>query len=638
MHDQLEATTAKRPVEISPVTLPGSGSRGKVEQGDGGSDAARLIRHARHCGEVGRLLQNHNELEAALKLHRKALNIRQAMLGEDHLDSASSHASIGFLLVALGNDPEGLVQKDEHSRAIHAEECHQDPSTRSQRRCLAITQAVLGKDHVDTATAHHSLGSALFATERWFDAMAEYRRALALRESKLGCDHPDLATSYNTVGMMLAKQRKYADALANCRKALAIRESKFGKDHPFTAESYGHVGYALLKQKKYVESLAAYRQCLVGLEKTNGEGHPSTAMCLFHIGTVLHNLGRACYPDRPVRYTEALAKYRCALAVQKVAIGSDHKDTKRTVRHLFLLKKRMKLFDEDDDSEAVTDADSGDIDAEDSAGGYTWKYDSCLNCVNCWDWCCLDCDPTHTPAGVDDGCCCSCVQTALCCNGLDIDDDVRDVPPCCFLWERDHWGEWRCSRQFLPLEDGRDKSADDATFGTRCYEQHFAPFGEQARFFRSGDSKFHSRDKDCAMCICCRVQICGRYLPLCEMWMESFCCGVLYALFCHDATVMAGPVQHKYDADRLHEPAELRSLFEISEHPSFGAVTRLPESPYASIVTTKPVDGASTASIPSLPDGWTAATDPEGRTFYLDSTTKTTHWALPGTVNAASTA
>jgi len=64
----------------------------------------------------------------------------------------------------------------------------------------------------------------------------------------------------------------------------------------------------------------------------------------------------------------------------------------------------------------------------------------------------------------------------------------------------------------------------------------------------------------------------------------------------------------------------------------------LPESPYDSIVTTQPVDGASTASIPSLPDGWTAATDPEGRTFYLDSTTKTTHWALPGTVNAASTA
>jgi tetratricopeptide (TPR) repeat protein len=58
------------------------------------------------------------------------------------------------------------------------------------RRALAIKEKVLGTDHPDTALTVHNIATLLAALGRSAEAEALYGRALAVFETALGAEHP----------------------------------------------------------------------------------------------------------------------------------------------------------------------------------------------------------------------------------------------------------------------------------------------------------------------------------------------------------------------------------------------------------------------------------------------------------------
>ena len=58
------------------------------------------------------------------------------------------------------------------------------------RRALAIREAALGPDHLYTAYSLNDLAELLWARGRSGEAEPLHRRALAIREAALGPDHP----------------------------------------------------------------------------------------------------------------------------------------------------------------------------------------------------------------------------------------------------------------------------------------------------------------------------------------------------------------------------------------------------------------------------------------------------------------
>jgi hypothetical protein len=59
------------------------------------------------------------------------------------------------------------------------------------RRALAIREKVLGPDHPDTAQSINNLALVLYAKGDYAGAEPLLRRALAIREKALGPNHPD---------------------------------------------------------------------------------------------------------------------------------------------------------------------------------------------------------------------------------------------------------------------------------------------------------------------------------------------------------------------------------------------------------------------------------------------------------------
>jgi tetratricopeptide (TPR) repeat protein len=115
-------------------------------------------------------------------------------------------------------------------------------------RALALREAHLGPDHPDTATSLSNLALVLRDQGDLDGARALHERALAVYETHLGPDHPDTARALNNLAMVLHLQGDLDGARTLNERALAIREAELGPDHPDTARSLNHLAQVLRDQ------------------------------------------------------------------------------------------------------------------------------------------------------------------------------------------------------------------------------------------------------------------------------------------------------------------------------------------------------------------------------------------------------
>ncbi len=192
---------------------------------------------------------------AAEPLYRRAMKIRETLLGNDHPDVAKTLNNLAALLFYQGNHN---AAEPLYRRALKIDEVAygknhatvacglsnlaqllQDQGNYTgaeplYRRALKIDEVAYGKNHPTVATALNNLAELLWVQGNYTRAEPLYRRALKIGEAQLGKDHPDVATFLNNLALLLDDRGKYTDAEPLYRRALKIREAKLGKDHPHT--------------------------------------------------------------------------------------------------------------------------------------------------------------------------------------------------------------------------------------------------------------------------------------------------------------------------------------------------------------------------------------------------------------------
>ena len=114
-----------------------------------------------------------------------------------------------------------------------------------RQRALAITEAALGPDHPNTATATANLAATLSELCRHTDALPLQQRALAITEAALGPDHPNTAIRLANLAATLWELGRHTDALPLEQRALAITEAALGPDHPHTATMLANLATTL---------------------------------------------------------------------------------------------------------------------------------------------------------------------------------------------------------------------------------------------------------------------------------------------------------------------------------------------------------------------------------------------------------
>ncbi|MET8689338.1 tetratricopeptide repeat protein [Streptomyces sp. NPDC004732] len=259
--------------------------------------AETALKSADLLGAAAFYVSARGQANQALPLAERALAITEAVLGPDHPDTATRLNNLAATFSDLGR----------HAKALPLKE-----------RALAITEAVLGPDHPTTATRLGNLAYTFSDLGQYSKALPLEERALAIAEAVLGPDHPDTALCLGNLAYTFSNLGRHAKALPLEERALAIAEAVLGPDHPTTALCLGNLAYTFSNLGQYSKALPLEERALAITEAVLGPDHPTTATRLGNLAATFSVLGR---------YAEALPLKERALAISEAVLGPDHPDT-----------------------------------------------------------------------------------------------------------------------------------------------------------------------------------------------------------------------------------------------------------------------------------------------------------------------
>jgi eukaryotic-like serine/threonine-protein kinase len=245
---------------------------------------------------LGNVLDREGKRDEALEAYRRALAIRTKVFGPEHPDVAAVQGNMGISLEALGKYDEALA-------AYHS--------------ALAIELKAFGPDNPRVANTRYNLAVTLDDSGRYAEALEEHRHALAIREKALGPDHPDVAKCHDGIAGVLNDEGAHEEAVAEQRQALKIFQKTLGPDHLDVAQCHMNLALLLTTVKQCDEAANEQRQALETQEKTLGPEHPLVADSLSNLGDILACQGK---------YDEALATSRRALAIREKVFGPAHRE------------------------------------------------------------------------------------------------------------------------------------------------------------------------------------------------------------------------------------------------------------------------------------------------------------------------
>ena len=261
--------------------------------------------------EVGYYVKSSGNYANAQPFFKRALTIREKVLGPDHPDTAVSLNNLGTLLRTMGDLTTARPYYEQ---------------------ALAINGKVLGPDHPHTASSLNNLGGLLQAMGDLTAARPFYERALTINEKVLGPDHPHTARSLNNLGSLLRTMGDLTAARPYYQRALAIWEKVLGPNHPDTASSLNNLGFLLKAMGDLTAARPFYERALAINEKVLGPDHPHTASSLNNLGSLLQAMGNL---------TAARPLLERTLAIREKVLSLDHPDTARSLNNLGFLLKAM---------------------------------------------------------------------------------------------------------------------------------------------------------------------------------------------------------------------------------------------------------------------------------------------------------
>ncbi|MFN2398894.1 MAG: tetratricopeptide repeat protein [Gemmatimonadaceae bacterium] len=183
------------------------------EARDLGGDDLRL---AASLSNLGQLKFRTKELDDAEELFRRALGIRERVLGHEHHDIIPGLNNLAALYYTRG-------QLDRAEPLF--------------RRALTIAEATGGRDHPDAGMALNNLARLYFRRNDFTSAGPLLLRLLATKEAVLGADHPEVAGILTSLVKVASASGEHDKAERFCRRALLIRVKSLTPTDPAIAST-----------------------------------------------------------------------------------------------------------------------------------------------------------------------------------------------------------------------------------------------------------------------------------------------------------------------------------------------------------------------------------------------------------------
>ncbi|MFV8756807.1 protein kinase domain-containing protein [Nannocystaceae bacterium ST9] len=236
---------------------------------------------------IGRAQRGAGDLSGALVTQRRVLALDEAVHGPYHPDNAISLNAIGGLQRSLGRLDE--------ARAAH-------------ERALQIQRRTLGRDHPDVANTLLGLAYVAEAGGELDRALELASEAQRLERNALGPDHLYVAQTHDALAAMRIRRGDLADALADRQRALAIREAELGPLDVSVGWSKIRLADALLSLDRPALALEHFEQALAIFEAAPTSEVSAIAAASSGIGHSQFRLARFAEAEQALARSLSLAE------------------------------------------------------------------------------------------------------------------------------------------------------------------------------------------------------------------------------------------------------------------------------------------------------------------------------------------
>jgi len=244
----------------------------------------------------------------AKSLLERALELRQSLFGETHLEVARTWDRLGQVLTRLAD---------------------YDPAEKALSTALSLRQQLHGKDDLEIAESLTNLAE-LHASKGEFDEAAPLlQQALEMRISIVGDEHMEVAQSLERLGLNMFDQGDYASAEAMLRESIAMRRKLFGgQPHPQLAEGLNNLGLVLMEAGNIKDARLMYQEALDINQRILDEFHPTIAVNMNNLALLYHDSGD---------FDAAETMYRDVIEIREQSLGSEHPEVALAMSNLAYL-------------------------------------------------------------------------------------------------------------------------------------------------------------------------------------------------------------------------------------------------------------------------------------------------------------
>jgi serine/threonine protein kinase len=252
---------------------------------------------------IGTVYQSLGLTSKAEPLLRRALEIRQRILGPRNPDTLQSQQDLAVAVLAQSHYPEAEKL------------CQETMETRRQ---------VLGPEHHDTVDSMVQLARILGFESRYAEAEKLNRDALEVARRKWPQDTLT-ATAQSLLADTLTREGKYPEAEKAAREALETDRRALGSDHPSVLRDMFNLAGILTEEQHYADAQEVYTQLIESARRVLGPQHPSTLVGMSALAALL---------DEEKRFSEAEKLDRQVLEAQLQTLGPKHASTLLTMGNL----------------------------------------------------------------------------------------------------------------------------------------------------------------------------------------------------------------------------------------------------------------------------------------------------------------
>jgi serine/threonine protein kinase/tetratricopeptide (TPR) repeat protein len=199
---------------------------------------------------LGTTFHRLGEFALAIQQHERVLALRQAQLGVEHLDTLATMHVLAQEHIEAGNLDRGFLLAEE---------------------TLKRRKATLGPSHIETSRSMFMLAQAYYAAGKPDQALPLVEETFAWRKAALGPTHSRTLSAMGLVVELYMKMQQYPEALRLGQELLSLRRHELPADDPVLAGTLSTVGQCLLHARQPAEAEPLLRECLAIRQKKQAD-------------------------------------------------------------------------------------------------------------------------------------------------------------------------------------------------------------------------------------------------------------------------------------------------------------------------------------------------------------------------------